>query len=272
MADTNDKDQNNASDSAESDDSGEAKASAKVTGESDNKKASAKGEHSGDGLFDGMTPETLHKSYKELQREYSKIQNDIVKKFEAYGGPDQVLEWTEYLSKNPDFATWVAQQKTKSALGVDESQLDDETRKALDAVRKIAKSVVEDEVNKIRQQEIGPLSETYKQSLLESHFVKMDSLYGKDWHEMRDLMSELSEELPDKIQDRPKFEDVEDLYFKALRRSGKLESYAAKKYQQKLTEKKGKSTDRPATGGESAQKPAKSIAEAFRQAKEQVAQ
>lgn len=255
----------NPSQGAGSEAGGEPKGSTEGTGEPGGS-GSAKGEQGGAGLFDGMTPETLHRSYKELQKQYSQIQNDVVKKFAAYGGPEQVLQWTQYLSNNPSFAEWVTAQRNKNATGIDESQLDDQTKAALDTVRKIARSVVEEEVGKVRQQEIGPLTEAAKQTLLASHFDSMDKAYGEEWHEMRDLMSELSENLPAEIQDHPTFDDVEDLYFKALRKSNKLESYAAKKLKQSIDTKKGKATDKPGVTGESTPKRATSIAEAFRQA------
>jgi hypothetical protein len=260
---------NNPSPGAGSGDGGEAKASAEVKGESEVKGSDEKGTQGTEGLFDGMDAPTLHKSYKKLQGEYSRVQNEIVKKFEPFGGPEQVLQWTEYLANNPDFAQWVAQQKSKTVLGVDESQLDDQTKSALKAVREIAKSVVDEEVGRIRRTEIAPLNEAAKQQLIGSHFDTMDKQYGAEWHEMRDLMSELSENLPQETQDRPTFDDVEDLYFKALRKSGKLESYAAKKLQKTIAEKKGKATDKPTGAGESKPAKATSIAEAFRLAKAQ---
>jgi len=248
-----------------SDASGEPQGSADADGEAGKGSASAGKEPAGAGLFDGMTPEQLHKSYKHLQAEFTK-EKGVSKKFEAYGGADQVLQWTQYLINNPDFANWITSQKTKNALGIDESTLDDQSKAALDAVRKIAKSVVQDEVNRVRK-EMAPISEAQSAALLETHFAKMDKEYGEDWHEMRDLMSELSENLPEHTLSNPKFEDVEDLYFKALRKTGKLEAYAEKKLQKKMDNKKGKSTDKPGATGETAPKRANSIKEAFEQAK-----
>jgi len=267
MAMTSAMTQANATESTESTEDGQAQASETESGEA-GEKASAKGEPGAEGLFDGMDAPTLHKSYKNLQREYSRIQNDVVKKFEAYGGTEQVLQWTAYLANNPEFAKWVTAQKTKNEIGIDESTLDESTKSALDTVRKIAKSVVAEEVGRVWQ-DIEPISELQKQESLARHFEDMDDKYGDAWHEMRDLMSELSEDLPQKAQDRPRFEDVEDLYFKALRKSGKMDAYAAKQYEKKLTEKKSKSTTKPSSAGESMPLAAKSIAEAFALAKQQ---
>lgn len=231
-------------------------------------KASATGEPSGEGLVDGLNLKTLPKQYKDLQREYNRLQNEIVKKFDRFGGAEQVLQWTDYLSNNPDFAQWITEQKTKSSLGIDETKLDDQTKAALETVRRIARSVVDEEVSKIRQKEIAPLSEAAKQNLISSHFELMNRQYGDEWHEMRDLMSELSENLPQEMQDQPTFEDIEDLYFKALRKSNKLEAFAAGKLKKQIEEKKGKSTDKPAPTGQGTPKAAKSIAEAFAMARQ----
>jgi hypothetical protein len=251
---------------AGSDAEGEAKASLKGEGEPGNK-TTAKGEPGAEGLFDGMDAPTLHKSYKNIQREYSKVMNDVVKKFEAYGGAEQVLQWAAYLQNNPEFAQFVANQRNKTALGIDESKLDDSTREALSTVRKIAKAVAEEEVSKISPR-IAEVSEAQKKELILTHMDTMDDKYGDDWHEMRELMSELSEGLPAKAQDNPTFDDFEDLYFKALRKSNKMEAYAAKQYESKLKTKQKQSTGKPQASGESAPSTAKSMMEAYLAAKE----
>lgn len=223
------------------------------------------GEPSGEGLFDGMKPEQLHKSYKSLQSEYTKTKAQI-EKLAKYGGPDQLTQWADYLSNNPEFAKWAQDQQNKNVLGTKE-EVDPDQQKALDAVRKIADSVVEQKIRELYQKDVAPLSEAYKQQMLQGHFETMDSKYGKDWHEMRDVMSELSEQLPQSIQDRPSMDDIEDLYFKALRKQGKMETYARKSYEKTLNEKKAKSTERPSSAPAAGAKPATSIQEAFEMAK-----
>jgi len=243
--------------------SGEAQASTENSGESVT--GEPNGEPSGEGLFDGMKPEQLHKSYKSLQSEYTKAQSAI-KKLEKYGGPDQLTQWADYLSTNQEFAKWVQSQQNKNVLGTQE-EVDPDQQKALDAVRKIAESIVDQRVRDMYQKDVAPLSEAYKQQMLQSHFESMDSKYGKDWHEMRDVMSELSEHLPQSIQDRPTKDDIEDLYFKALRQTGKMDAYARKSYEKTLVDKKAKSTERPASAPAAGAKSATSIQEAFEMAK-----
>lgn len=242
---------------------GEPQGTTETNGES--VKGESKGEPSGEGLFDGMTPEQLHKSYKSIQSEWTKAQTNL-KKLEKYGGPDQLTQWADYLSTNQEFAKWVQSQQNKNALGTTE-EVDPDQQKALDAVRKIAESIVDQRVRELHQKEVAPLSEAYKQQSLQSHFTAMDSKYGAEWHEMRDAMSELSESLPQDIQDRPSLDDIEDLYFKALRKVGKMETYAKKMYEKTLTAKKAKSTERPSNAPAAGAKPASSIQEAFEMAK-----
>lgn len=244
---------------------GEAQASENVGGESVQTASDEKGT-AGEGLFDGMKPEDLHKSYKSLQGEYSKVKG-VMKQFESFGGPDQIMQWADYLSKNPRFTEWIQKEQGRNTMGVDESEMDESTKQAYQAVRHIAENIADAKTRQLLQQEIAPLSNAYKEQLLDRHFTDMDKKYGKDWHEVRDKMSELSESLSGKIQDRPQFSDIEDLYFKALRETGKFDSYAAKQYERKLTEKKAHATDKPRPAGDSAPKPARTIQEAFEAAK-----
>lgn len=241
---------------------GEPQGSTETAGES--VEGEAKGEPSGEGLFDGMTPEKLHKSYKSIQKEYTKAQ-ETLKRLEKYGGPDQLAQWADYLSSSNEFAEWVKSQQNRNVLGTPE--VDEEQQKALDAVRKIAESIVDQRVKDLYQKEVAPLSETYKQQMLQSHFTNMDKTYGEDWHELRDVMSELSEQLPQKVQDQPTYEDIEDLYFKALRKTGKMQTYAKKMYEKELSAKKAKSVERPAPVPAAGPQPASSISEAFAIAK-----
>jgi hypothetical protein len=238
-----------------------------VEGES-GKEASAKREPSSEGLFDGMDGATLHKSYKSLQGQYTKV-NEAIKKLERFGGPDQISQWAEYLSNNPRFAEWVQKEQSSKVTGLNEDEMDETTRKAYETVRKIADNTADQKVQAILRNEIAPIAEEFKKQLLNTHFKSMDDKYGKDWHELRDTMSELSADLPARVQNRPTLDDIEDLYFKALRRTGKFDAFAAGQYQKKLTEKKARSTDKPSSAAPSAPRQYKTIQEAFADAKRQ---
>lgn len=256
--------------------------SATGTGEPvDTGSATATGEPSGVGTksgeptgseglrYDNMTPEELHKSYKNLQSEYTKV-NQAVKKLDSYGGVDQITQWANYLQTNPRFADWAKQEMERAAYGIPGGeQLDDETKKALELVRNVSR----EEANRLLQDamkaKVEPLAEKYKAQLLERNFATMDEKY-EGWRELQETMAELGEQLPPDKQDNPTFEDLEDLYFKALRTSGKFENYAAKIYEKKLAAMKSKSTEKPPSAAPNASpQQFKSIAAAFEYAKKQ---
>jgi hypothetical protein len=248
---------------------GEAKASATDNGESA-KTASEKKGTAGEGLLEGMEhipAEHREKSYKALQAEYTKL-NTQFKKLEQYGGPDQMIQWAEYLAKNPRFSEWVQNEQGRNILGVKEDELDEQQQKALNVVRTIAEQVADAKIKQIRQTEIAPLSEKYKEKLLDEHFSTMDKKY-EGWRELQDDMAEMSESLSKEAQDNPSFEDLEDLYFKALRKTGKINDYAAEMHNKKLQQMKSKTTEKPSAAPASAPKQFKTIAEAFAYAKQQ---
>lgn len=231
------------------------------------------GEPSGGGLPDGMTPEGLFKSYQDLQRDYSKKSDklaDMDKLFQPFGGPDKLVEWATYLSQNPDFPKWVSDQQNKNILGVNNSDLDEETQKALQVITVVAEKIADQKIQQAMKSKVEPLASSYKERLIADHFSQMDKKY-EGWREMQDLMSEISETLPEQVQDNPTFDIVEDLYFKALRQTGKMDDYAARVYARKLEAKKKLSTEKPsAPAGPGEPPPAKSIEEAFEQAKKQL--
>jgi hypothetical protein len=176
----------------------------------------------------------------------------------------------DYLSGNPKFAQFISELQQENVLGVPASEVDDETKKALEMVQKISQQTTETEINRIRKEEITPLVEALKERTIDEHFTSMDEKYA-NWREMQDKMSELTGNLPDNIADSPSFGDIEDLYFKALRETGKFDDYAAEIYQKKLTDKKNKSEDKPTSAGaESQPKDASSFDEAYQQAKKQL--
>lgn len=217
--------------------SGEAQAST-PTGESVTDTPDTNGEPTSEGLFDGMTGEQLHKSYKSMQGEYTK-QRESMKNLEAFGSPEQISQWAGYLQNNPRFADWVKTEQARSA-GYAED-MDEDQQKAFDVVRNLTKQEVDARISEIRKNEIAPLTEKYKNQVLDGHFSSMDGKY-EGWRDMKDMMGDLSESLSQQVQDNPEFEDVEDLYFKALRKSGKFDAYAAKIHENKLKEKKKQST------------------------------
>lgn len=233
------------------------------------------GELSGlEGLPDGIeTPKQLLDMYKNLQKDYAKrgdTEAALIKRFEQYGGADGLLESAEYLSKNPRFQEFVENERTQGLVGDTSvtNDMDEETRSAVKLVEQITNKIVEQKINEAMRTNVDPIADSYKQRLLQENFKSMDSKYGSEWRESQDQMAELAERLPDNVQDNPTLEDLEDLYYGVLRRSGKLESMQAAAYRKQLEETKSKSTGRPSRGtSKGSAKQASTMAEAFEMAK-----
>ena len=244
------------------------------TGESSTESLDANGEPSAEeGLFDGMTAQQLHDSYKNLQSELGKRSESMKgmeDKFNRYGGAESILEWAQYLNENSRFADWVNQEQSRNAIGIDESNLDDGTKAALDMVEKLANSVADRKVQEAIKQYVEPLMNQAKQSTVTEHFKAMDTQYGSEWRDLQDDMMALSDQLPPEIADNPSYEDIEDLYWRASRKAGKFETNAAKFYEKQLKAKQSKASGSPNRGAAPSQpKGAPSIREAFAIAKEQ---
>ena len=251
---------------SESQISGEAQASA-TTGESVNDTPGANGESTAESLFDGMTAAQLHKSYKSIQGEYTKV-NEGMKMLSQYGTPEQISQWAGYLQNNPRFADWVKQEQGRNAMGINEGELDEDQQKAMNVVQNIVQQTVEVRLRELEKQKIEPLANKYKDDTLDRIWGDMDKKYGDGWRDFQEAMGDLSEDLPDKIHDNPSFKNIEALYFQALAEAGKLDAYAAKKYETNLKEKKSKSTGEKPTDHSGSQKTKySSMSEAFEAAK-----
>jgi hypothetical protein len=219
--------------------------------------------------------------YKEIQSAFSKATDelkglkDTVGKFETYGGADKVVEYVDYLTKDPEFANWVKSRQSLNAYGVDESQLQPEEKQAVDLVQKMIKSALaekEAELEKKWESKINPVAETVRANMIREHFNGMDDKYGEDWREMKDVMDELLKSEPSGVQNSPSFEDVEHLYIKAIMREDKMGDFASKIYEKNLKDKTEQASDGPAMKpGKAAPKQAQTIQEAFEQAKAMLA-
>jgi hypothetical protein len=250
---------------------GQATASDLEDGEPEGHVQDSEGEPSGEGLFDGQTGEQLHKSFKELQTEFGKrneADKELRAKFEKFGGVEQLLESAEFLNNNERFAEFIKSERQRDAYGFESSEMDDDKKSAIGLVETIATRIAEEKVQEILGSQIEPLTNAQREASIEKSFGSMDEKYGSDWRELQDAMIELSDGLDPKAQSNPSFENIEDLYFKALRQSGKFDDYAAKTHQKRLEAMKKKATDKPASkGGSEAPKKANSIQEAFEAAK-----
>lgn len=223
----------------------------------------------GEGLFDGMSPEKLHESYKSLQTELGK-RTEKLNKFEdalgKYGGLETVTNWVEYLSNNPDFSKWVQSQQEKQALGGGEADPGDpETKAAMETVRRITQQ----EIARAMQERVEPLADSYKQRILQDNMGKMDEEFP-GWRDLQSEMAGLAETLPSAVQDNPSLNDLKSLYIRAVVETGKIADFGKSFYEKELKAVKKKSTVRPGKAPAGLPKKASTIQEAFALAKSQL--
>lgn len=255
-------------------------AQASVEGESLTEGASqTKGEPTVvEGLFDGMTAEQLHKSYKSLQGEYSTTKDSVkdfqekLSQFDRFGGVEQVTNYLDTLIQNPRFHEFVKAEQAANMLGVQPGDIDEDTQRALEVVRTQAEQIAEQRIREELERDVLPIVNQYKEAQLEANFAKMDETYGEGWRDLRSEMEQLAVNLPEKVQDNPTFEDISGLYMVALNKSGKMTEYAKRLYEAELEKAKLQSTNKPSPGsaGTGAKSPAKSFGEAAQRAMEQL--
>lgn len=197
-----------------------------------------------EGLFDGMTGEQLHSSYKSLQGELGKrteSYNDLEGQLNKYGGADQLFQWAEYLDKSPEFAQWYQDQQQAQTLGTSVDDLDDDTKQAIELVERMSKV----QIDKAMQEQVAPLQNAYKESIFQQNIETMTEKYGDRFDSMRDKMAEIAKDMPMEMQDNPTADTLDDLFWKAMRVSGEMDNYAAEQYAKKLESKKSMSMDSP---------------------------
>lgn len=223
------------------------------------------------GLPDGMTPEALAKAYKSLQGEYTKGQQSskaLSDSLAPYGGPEKMAQWAQYLSKNQSFANWVKSEQQKQSLGTQgdpNSEVDEDTQKALGIVNRVATQTVD----RLYQDKVAPIENALKQERLEDNMSKMDEdpVYS-NWRDYQDQMADIAETLPASMQDNPSQKDLQNIYWMAVRDSGNFEAVMQKSYEKMLKSKQSKSSEVPGTNSaRGAHKKALTVTEAFEQAK-----
>lgn len=200
-----------------------------------------------EGLPEDWTPDTIadrHKDYTSLQSEFTKRNqafNELNSKFDRFGGADQLLQWAEYLDTNPKFAEWVESQKQQETLGTSLDDLDEDTKQAIELVQRMSKS----EVDRLYQEKVAPIENSLKERQLQNTMNELGEKYGEKFDQMRDTMAELAADLPLEIQDNPSAEVLDDLFWKAMRKTGEFDKYAADVYKKQLEATKAKSMDKP---------------------------
>jgi len=201
------------------------------------------------------------KRYKDLQAEFTRRtteQAELNKRLESYGGLETLENTLRFIQQDKDFQELI-QQKSQPQ----EPQYDEDTKKALDIVDQRAQKVVEDIVNR----QVAPWINKIREREMSGIMTKMDDAYD-NWRDYRSDMAELARALPTETQMNPTYEDMEDLFVRAVRKKGDLGKIGAKFYEKNLAAKKSKSTGKPNTAAQGKMPKPSSMLEALRQASE----
>ena len=243
------------------------------------------GEPTGEGSVGGAPPvqdinyfkgelEKSQNQYKEIQSLSDKRYNELqtaqgtMSQFEKFGGPEQLLQWAEYLNNNPRFNEFI-QSEQRSKYGIDTTNMDQKQSEAIKTVETIARQIASEEVAQIRKNEVDPLVQRNQQAHVQGLFGQMDTEFP-EWRDVQDQMEELSENLSPEKQANPTLKDIKMLYYSALDESGKFQDFQAQQYQKVLEGKKNNASDPPPTNYGSADVgPVNSLLEAFQKSKQQ---
>ena len=209
---------------------------------------------------------TRNESNKELQSDFDQLNGSLDK----FGGMDGIQKWADWIAQNEQAIRKMSADEQYNVAGIDMANADDETKRAIQMIETITDQRVKQQVEQAMKEQVQPLSDSFKKESLDKNMNELSDKYGDSFEDLRDEMATLSEKLPAEVQDNPSLEHLEDLYWKALRTTGKMEDYASNVYKKQLEDKKSKSTEKPdSPAGKSAKTQATSVAEAFRMAQEE---
>lgn len=231
----------------------------------------AEGEPTGAaGLFAGQTPEQIEKQYKDLQS-FSTKNSERLSELEGdagllsgYGTNQKIADYLSELQGNPRFAEFMRTEQERTIYG--DQEIDDEQRKAMDIVEGIAGRIADKKIAEELQSKVAPFVDKYKEGLLENNLSTLQGKFGDSFEEMKPVMADIAQNLPEGVYDSPTIEQLEDLYWSAVRQSGKMEAFAASAHEKRIKAGKSKSMDTPTGSSATSTKKASSIQEAFQQA------
>jgi hypothetical protein len=217
--------------------------------------------------------EGQNKDYTELQTEFNK-RNEASKlvtdNFQAFGGVDKAQQYLQYLAGNERFAKFIADEQQREVVGgQDVSQMDEEQKQAMGVVQKMIDTAFDSKIQNVLGEKVDPLIKDNRERSIGDNLTKLQDKWGDIFNENRDLMkSEVDANANNPMYANPSYDQLEDLMWNAIRRSGKQDQYMAKAHQISLEKKKQNSTDPPPTTTTTpAPVNAKSISEAFAAAK-----
>lgn len=207
---------------------------------------------------EGHSPES--KSYKEMQSWNSKTQNknselegnlqQIEDRLAPLGGLEKVVQAFSYMQNDPDFRALAAKKSGRpDPSAVDESNMSDEAREALEMVRKTVRAELNPMLDKLKREQIEPLTDRVRQGDLNSIADDLLENYGEQFQEQLPTIERLAKGLPQESLDNPSYKIMESLFHDSLREDGRAESYYLSGYQNKVQGKKGKVTGSPQNRG-----------------------
>jgi|TARA_Y100000310_G_C20599624_1_gene772327 hypothetical protein len=212
-----------------------------------------------------FSPES--KSYKEIQRAYTQSTTharELEERLESmerqsshYGGVDKMAEMIQYATSNPEISEAIKRVQQQEIAGVNVHEMDDEGKKAVEMVEKIAQSIVDKSLQSYQTNEIDPIIDSHRVDRVEKLMGQMDDKYGDRWADSLDAMKKVSESLPRNVLINPSFDDMEDLFFKALRTEGRFDEFMGETYQEQVKEKRQRSVSKPRTTSSSSPKGSK---------------
>jgi len=207
------------------------------------------------------------KSYKEIQRAYTQSTTharELEERLESmerqssqYGGVDKMAEMIQYATSNPEISEAIKRVQQQEIAGVNVNEMDDEGKKAVEMVEKIAQSIVDKSLQSYQTNEIDPIVDSHRVDRVEKLMGQMDDKYGDRWADSLDAMKKVSESLPRNVLINPSFDDMEDLFFKALRTEGRFDEFMGETYQEQVKEKRQRSVSKPRTTSSSSPKGSK---------------
>jgi hypothetical protein len=206
------------------------------------------------------------KSYREMQSMYSKTQNraselegnlsEIENRLAPLGGLDKVVEALSYIQNDPEFRSLAMKKSGQSIPGIDESKLTGDQREALDLVKQTVQAELRGEMNKLRKNEIEPLTDQVRQTGLDTIADDLLNNYGEQFTDQLESIERLAKTLPKEQLDNPTYQVMEDLFHKSLREDGKAEDYYLSQHQDKTNGKRRKSNSSPSNSSVEAKTPA----------------
>ena len=211
---------------------------------------------------DEFSPES--KSYREIQSMYSKTQNkaselegdlqQIEDRLAPLGGLDKVVQALNYVQSDPEFMALARKKQGQTIPGIDESNMTPETKEALELVKQTVRAELAPHLNQLKSEQHN-LSDQVRQGKLDDIADDLLQNFGDEFAEQLPTIEKLAKTLPKEQLDNPSYKLMESLFFDSLREDGKAENYYLHQYQNKVNDKRGKSTGMPRSGNIGASMP-----------------